>query len=144
MRTNGGLSQNSRLARAAIVLLVAIAQFGCGSSDGIPRVIVNGKVTHAGQAVECGQIRFIPQDVPAPVTIAPVQAGSYRCDHAGGVPVGTHRVEILAWNPQDPQPKGPGEKPRRQLLPAQYNKQSQLVCTIEVHDGPVQKDFALE
>jgi hypothetical protein len=94
--------------------------------------------------VECGQIRFIPQDVPAPVTIAPVEAGDYRCELAGGVPVGTHRVEILAWNPQDPQPKGPGEKPRRQLLPKQYNKQSQLVCTIEVHDGPVQKDFALE
>lgn len=91
-----------------------------------------------------GQIRFVPQrDTLGPVTIEAIKDGQYRCEHAGGVPIGTHRVEILAFHPDDPEPKGPGESPRRQLVPAKFNRYSQLIATIKSDDGEVVQDFAL-
>ena len=132
-------------ARAALVLAVLLPMVsGCGRGDGIERVTMAGSVTFRGQPVAEGQIRFIPKaGTAAPLTIEKVAAGRYATETSGGVPVGKHRVEILAWNPNEPAPSGPGAPPRRQLLPAKYNTQSQLEITLEPGQGQLNKDFDL-
>jgi hypothetical protein len=116
---------------------------GCRQSTGIERVVVQGRVTLNGAPVEDGQIRFIPVEGTAgPVTIAPIIKGRYVCDDKGGVPLGKHRIEILAWDPTAP-PGGRGEPPRPQWAPAKYNEQSELVETIESNGSDLAKNFDL-
>lgn len=71
---------------------------GCGS-DGLHRVVVTGSINLNGAPIDDGQIRFIPEiGTVGPLTVAPIRQGQYRCDVNGGVPMGTHRIEILAWD----------------------------------------------
>lgn len=127
-----------------ILTLTCCLLLGCNYGDGLARAIVRGTVTLDDQPVRDGQIRFVPQgDTLGPVTIEAIKEGQYRCAHSGGVPVGTHRVEILAFHPDDPEPKEPGERSRRQLVPAKFNRESQLTVTISSDDGEVVQDFAL-
>jgi hypothetical protein len=60
------------------------------------------------------------------------------------VPVGQHRVEILAWDPKVPFPTGPGQAAPKQLIPKKYNVDSQLIVTLDDSSNPVVKDFNLE
>jgi hypothetical protein len=130
--------------RAALVALTLLAAAGCGPRDGVTRVPVQGTVKYQGQPVRDGQIRFIPQgDSRGPTTLEAIVDGQYRCDYKGGVPVGTHRVEIYSWDPSVPAPKGPGSPPRPQFLPPEYNDNSTLSLTIEPQKGVVTKDFEL-
>jgi len=124
------------------VLLTTIA--GCGR-DGLHQTIVRGQVTFAGRPVEEGQIRFVPQEGTAgPLSFAEIRQGEYFCDYQGGVPVGSHRVEIVAFDPNDPSPGGPGVPPPEQLLPPQYNRQSQLTLQVTDETSPMTHDFALQ
>ena len=118
---------------------------GCGG-DGIPRGVVSGEVRLGGRPVMEGHIRFIPQtETPGPLTIAAVRDGKYLCDIGGGVPLGKHRVEILAWDPTKvPVITGPGAPARPQLVPAKYNKQSELVVTIDNASEPNVRNFDLK
>ncbi len=126
------------------VVIVAIQLMGCGRSDGLTRVVVNGNVTLGGSPVERGQIRFIPHvDTAGPVTIEEILNGKYSCERTGGVPVGQHRVEILAWDPSVPFPTGPGQVTPKQLAPKKYNEESELVVTLDDSTNPVVKDFDL-
>jgi hypothetical protein len=128
--------------RLACLTLVLVA--GCRGKSGPERVALSGKVTFQGQAVEDGQIRFDPQaGTIAPVTIAPIKNGVYDAVASGGVPVGTHRVEIRAYNPKEPAPKGPGMPPRKQLLPAKYNTATELQITIDSGSRAITKNFDL-
>jgi hypothetical protein len=126
------------------MLALALVSFaGCGKSDGPVRVVVVGAVTLNGQSVEDGQIRYIPIDgTVGPITIAKIVGGQYTCDDKGGVPVGNHRVEILAWDPKAPI-GGRGEPPRPQLAPEKYNEKSELKATIEETGSRVAKNFDL-
>jgi hypothetical protein len=124
--------------------IVAIHFVGCGRTDGLTRVVVNGNVRLGGAPVERGQIRFIPDvDTAGPVTIQEISDGEYSCQRSGGVPVGKHRVEILAWDPSVPFPTGPGQATPKQLVPKKYNEESQLVVTLDDSTNPVVKDFDL-
>jgi len=111
---------------------------GCGG--GIDRVKMSGDVTYAGQPVKVGQIRFTPlPGVEMPLTIALIKDGRYNTSSNGGLPVGSFQVVIFSYHPDDPEPSGPGARPRRQLLPAKYNTRSELKITVEkggeqVHD----------
>ena len=126
---------------AATPLVVIL--IGCG--DGIERVPVSGKVTYLGQPVTDGQIRFIPAPgTEMPLTIEKIKDGRYETKVNGGVPVGTYQVAIRAYNPGDPEPTGPGQPARRQLLPAKYNTRSELSITIESGEGTKSKDFELK
>ena len=136
----------SRECRVAAPLLVMLA---CGATgctdDGLRRVVVGGNVTFGNQAVVDGQIRFVPQEgQSAPITIEPITNGRYRCGHAGGVPVGLYRVEVLAFHPDDPEPTGPGIRARRQLIPSKYNKATQLTIDVSGAVNPMTYDLALE
>ena len=120
------------------------ASMGCRHGNSPLRVVIMGTVNFQGEAVIDGQIRFIPQsNTLGPVSIEPIRGGRYRCDHAGGVPVGKHRVEILAWNPRAAEPIGPGLPPRPQFLPAKYNAHSELFVSIEKTSNPLVRDFNL-
>jgi len=123
----------------------ALLLAGCGPGDGIQRVPATGEVTYGGQPVLEGQIRFIPQaGTTGPVTVEKVVEGRYETETSGGVPVGTHRVEIRAYDPKVPPPQGPGMPPRPQLLPAKYNAQSVLELTVDSDESRLAHDFHLE
>lgn len=130
--------------RTAVIMVLLPASTGCGRGDGIERVVMSGKVTHQGQPVADGEIRFRPAEgTSAPITIERIVNGEYRTTMSGGVPVGSHRVEIRAYNPEDPLPQGPGDPQRRQLLPPQYNSQSTLTITVESGQSRLTQDFEL-
>jgi hypothetical protein len=125
----------------AVSLVFAV---GCRGSSGPERVALSGKVTLEGKPVEDGQIRFVPQaGTVAPVTIAAIKNGAYDTAVSGGVPVGTHRVEIRAYDPKEPAPRGPGSPPRKQLVPAKYNAGTQLEITIQSGVRVLTKNFDL-
>ena len=63
---------------------------------------MSGVVTYKGKPVEKGQIRFIPIGAPGgPVTVDPIEQGKYTTKNTAGVPVGTHRVEILGYDAKE-------------------------------------------
>jgi hypothetical protein len=60
--------------------------------------VVYGTVTVDDQPVDLGQVIFVPiEDTKGPTSYSPIDAGSYRVEGPrGGVPLGTHRVEVVA------------------------------------------------
>ena len=121
---------------------------GCGRS-GPEMVTVSGTVTFEGRPVQEGRIRFRPAEgTRATVTGADIRDGKYTVTNKGGVPVGTHRVEIEALRAR-PGAGGGADIPGapatsvQQYIPARYNKQTELTITIEPGSGAVTKDFAL-
>jgi hypothetical protein len=140
------IAMDLRLRLRAALLLVAPAitlAAGCGGGDGIDRAVVTGQVTLEGKPVVDGEIRFVPfPETNGPVTIELIQNGSYKCEYNGGVPVGKHRVEVLAWDPSVPRSLGKGGPKRPQWVPAKYNTASELIESIESTDA-VTKNFDL-
>jgi hypothetical protein len=128
---------------------------GCGQDRGPQRVVVSGTVNYHGQPVAEGRIRFTPLTSSSlPVSGAFIIDGRYRVDGHGGVPVGTHKVQIEAYTPTDPAmlPDLSGERTRpsaaktglgSQYLPRKFNVDSQLQVTIEPDDRSATKDFDL-
>ena len=125
-----------------LAIVLAMLSTACNSHKA-ERVIVQGAVTLDSTPVGDGQIRFVPIDGTAgPVSIAVIRDGRYRCDDKGGIPVGRHRIEVLAWDPSLPV-GGRGEPSRPQLAPEKYNSESVLVESIEDMGSPLVKDFNL-
>ena len=60
--------------------------------------VVHGTVSVGDQPVELGQVIFVPiEDTKGPTSYSPIDAGNYRVEGPrGGVPLGTHRVEVVA------------------------------------------------
>ena len=129
-------------------MLLAFA-VGCGKSSSLEKAIVSGKVNYQGKPVNEGTIRFVPvKDTQGPAAGASIVDGSFTVTASGGVPVGTHRVEIIGVQaaPAAPGPESPiaemfgGRK--REYIPEQYNRKSTLEVTID--GGEVVKDFDLK
>lgn len=128
---------------AALWMVMTVA--GCGgSSGGIDKVAVGGTVTYQGKPLEDGEIRLVPiKDTKGPACVAIISRGGYAIMARGGVPVGTHRVEIKAYLPipgakpyTAEQADGQwdikaGDLPKRQILPDKYNQQSTLELVVE-------------
>ena len=132
-----------KLSLVGMVCLALIA--GCGKGDGFTRVKVRGEIQHKGEPVMDGQIRFYPESgTSSPVTIEHVMGGKYECKRKGGLPIGTHRVVILSFDPDSPVPKGPQDPPRPQWLPPKYNDHSELTMTVEKQRGWATRDFDLK
>ena len=124
---------------AALGLLVAV--LGCGSGG---RVVVQGKVTYKGQPVNEGQIRFLIDNQPT--AMGQISKGTYKIDHRGGVPVGSGKVEIEAFEDTGKvvftSIDGKKTVEAKQILPAKYNTRSEL--TVETTPGgPNEKNFDL-
>src|SRR5688572_27900289 len=84
-----------------IGVLIVLAS-GCGYRSSLERVHVSGKATYAGKPIDVGQIRFIPiEPTRAPITVENIRDGAYETETSGGVPVGTFRVEIKMFDPEE-------------------------------------------
>jgi hypothetical protein len=126
---------------------------GCGPS-GPERAVLSGTVTYQGQPVKEGVIRFIPiKGTEGPSWGAHIVDGRYKAAGKGGVPVGTHKVEILAYHTK-PRPARSADSPpsgfeldvpppREQYIPEKYNTATVLELTIPPGSGKVIRDFDL-
>ena len=105
----------------------------------------------AGPAAEG---RLYPPPRPgteAPVSVAAIVNRRYTLAAQGGVPVGTHKIEIMAWaNKQQPPPalSQPGGDMFSTaaivlFIPAKYNTKSTLKITVPSGSGRIAKDFDL-
>lgn len=134
-------------AMLATLVLPLVGLFGCGDGGAPKRVIVSGAVTFNGKPVPTGMIRFLPDSSsPVPMGGASIVEGRYRADSRGGVPVGTHRIEIEAFQSKPGTTAGPMVDrggPSVQYLPERYNVKSQMQMTIEPGSGEIIKDFKL-
>lgn len=131
-------------------LLVAVLFGGCQTHQGAERVVVSGKVSYQGEPVAEGRIRFVPMPGSSvPMSGALIQDGRYTVSSHGGVPVGTHKVEIEAYrrsaagpdNEAVPMGKAAGRPP--QYLPPRYNVKTDLQISIPSGSPPITKDFDL-
>ena len=133
---------------ATLVLLVVLVVAGCSGRKGPERVVVSGRIRYQGQALETGNIQFTPiKGTSGPVSGAVIREGQYRADGRGGVPVGTHRVEITAYRIPpgvDLDKIDPDEYPREPIVPPRYNVNSELEFTVESGQRSVTKDFDLQ
>lgn len=138
-----------RLAWRLTVYAFAMAFFGgCGWGSGPERVVVSGTVTYNGKPIPEGLIRFAPiQESSVPVGGATITEGEYRADARGGVPVGTHKVQIQANRLVNPgKPVNPDEELHPglyQYIPEKYNAKTQLEITVPPGSRPITKNFEL-
>jgi hypothetical protein len=152
-RTGGMRRCVSRTLQAFVAVLCALVVFGgCGRDRGPERGVVSGTVAYNGKPVSAGMIRFVPAPTsPAPVSVATIADGKYTVDTHGGVPVGTHKVQIEAFRKigsaaQSAERLPPGARdtiPREQYLPAKFNASTQLEITIPSGSRAMTKDFDL-
>jgi len=152
-RLSTGSSRRLPVPAAICAALLAVSLTGCGR-EGPERVVVSGTVTFGGEPVKEGQIRFFPTtDTQAPVSGAEIADGEYAVRAKGGVPVGTHRIEIVGYRP-DPKYRELAESlppdatelerpPQQQYIPAKYNTQSELEITIPPGSAAITRDFRL-
>ncbi|MEX0613226.1 MAG: hypothetical protein WD738_15810 [Pirellulales bacterium] len=113
-------------------LVTCCGLIGCGSAGTLERAEVRGKAAYAGKPVENGEIRFFPIDgTLGPVSGAPIIDGEYHVTHRGGVPVGSHRVEVEAFRSSQAYPELNAEGGHReQFLPRKYNISSELTAIV--------------
>jgi hypothetical protein len=138
---------SQQVAWLVAALLLVVFAVGCGRRSKLERVLVSGKASYAGQPIEIGQIRFVPfESTRAPITVENIRNGTYNTDSSGGVPVGTHRVEIRMFDSEEYKnaPRVPGSPGLKQLLPAKYNRDSELTFEIPSGSGSIAHDYTLE
>ena len=83
----------------ACVPTLLIALTGCGG-DAISRTPVVGEVLYGDEPIPRGTIRFVPiEGTRGPASAATIEDGKFQFDARGGVPVGTHRVEVTGGKP---------------------------------------------
>jgi len=118
---------------------------GCGKTSTLERVEVRGTAAYSGKPLENGEIRFFPiEGTEGPVSGAPIIDGQYQVTQRGGVPVGTHRVEVEAFRASQAYPELNAEGGHReQFLPAKYNTSSELTVTITGDRSVFNHDFNL-
>ena len=117
---------------------------GCGG-DGIERVGVSGTVSYQGQPVQEGMISFEPQGAGTPAG-AIIKDGKYDATGTGAVPVGRYRVRISAtvedtanWV-KDAMPVAP----KKELLPAKYNRDTELTLEVASGAGEMEQNYDLK
>lgn len=137
------------LARHSILCacwLALLATAGCGYRSGLERVYVSGKASYRQKPIVVGQIRFVPiESTPGPITVELIRDGQFETVTSGGVPVGTHRVEIRMFDPEEYRSASrvPGTAAVKQLLPDKFNRESELTITIESDSDSIERDFLL-
>lgn len=108
--------------------------------------MVSGKATYQGEPIVVGQIRFSP--IPpskGPLTIEQIRDGEFNTSLNGGLPVGTHRVEIKMFRPEEYATMGrsPGSPGPEQLLPDKFNRESELTIDVAPGSEPFEQCFIL-
>lgn len=121
---------------------------GCGPGNPLGRKAVSGKVTLDGQPLAQGNIGFEPLAKGGVTAGDVIAGGSYSIPAAKGLPPGKYRVRINASEvgpagSTDQAPGPTGLMPAKSLIPAKYNKHSELVREV-TETGPNQLDFELK
>jgi hypothetical protein len=136
---------NRFIATAGIAAALTVLA-GC-SGSGLDKVVVHGEVSYNGEPIPNGQIRFTPVDgTKGPVSGGVIKDGLYVAEGMGGVPVGSHRVEIRAYRPAKnavgamTAEGGASE----QYVPGKYNGESILTATVSADNESAPINFALE
>jgi hypothetical protein len=133
-------------------VLVTVLVCGCGGERGPQRVLVSGTVTHNGKPIANGMIRFVPVQTSAvPPSGAFIVDGKYTIDSHGGVPVGTHRIQIEAYRPSQNRsnpgarlpPGGPPAGLPQQYLSEKHNVKTQMEITLDPADRKIEKNIEL-
>ncbi|TWT34749.1 hypothetical protein [Blastopirellula retiformator] len=123
-----------------VVAAATIASVGCGAR-GPEMGDVVGSVTYQGKPLPTGTITFMPETAGVPTAYANIKDdGTYEgyTDEFGkGVPVGKHRVMIMAVKENGP------EAAAVALLPFKYGSDHQSGLTAEVAPGENQVNFDL-
>ncbi len=89
-------SVTNRWVNELAIVLYCLLVAGC-SDHQLNTKIVFGNVSCGGEPVADGYVRFVPiEGTPGPASTGKIVDGKYRIDQRGGVPVGKHRVEIVA------------------------------------------------
>jgi hypothetical protein len=142
---------------AALALLCCGALAGC-QKQSIERAVVHGKISFAGEPMPSGTIRFVPTEgTKTPPGAAQIIDGKYRVEARGGVPVGTHRIEIEAFRALSPEAAAAAETARlqaehphlefpparEQYIPAKYNNETELKITIPPGSGEIEHNIEL-
>jgi hypothetical protein len=141
------------VARTLLGLAIVTALGGCGRDRGPERVVVFGTATHNGKPVPKGTIRFVPlQTSSVPVSGGLIADGVYKIDKDGGVPVGTHKIQIEAYRSIDSPNSNragataqlqPSMMSLRQYIPEKYNFKTTLEVTVPPGSRQITKDFIL-
>lgn len=123
------------------VAALTIAFAGCGARGPEMGAVV-GKITYKGKPVPSGTITFVPETAGLPTGYGQIgQDGTYEGyteEFGKGVPVGKHRIMIMAV-----QDNGP-EAAAVALLPFKYGSDRQSGLTAEVAAGANTVDFELK
>jgi hypothetical protein len=120
---------------------------GCGGvKDAVPRVVVKGTVTKDGSPLADGRITLYPaKGVKGPASGAEIKDGAYKIAAKGGVPVGTHRVEIHEYEVKPNLPGRPAElEIKNNILPDKFNATSKVELTVESGSKEVVQDYDLD
>jgi hypothetical protein len=129
----------------ALLLLLAFVRIYSPRRE-LERVMVSGQASYQGEPIVVGQIRFTP--IPpssGPLTIEQIRDGKFNTLLNGGLPVGTHRVEIKMFRPEEYATMGrsPGSPGPEQLLPEKFNRESELTIKVAPGSDPFDHDFIL-
>lgn len=83
---------------AAVALLLAVT--GCGGTDGLNRVEVQGDVTVNGVPVKAGRVNFVPEGgTHGPASGAPISAGKFAIPAGRGPVPGKYAVRVQIDDP---------------------------------------------
>lgn len=112
-------------------MLVLVALFGCGSSDGLNRQAISGTVTLDGEPLTSGAILFEPASNESGTAVgATIRQGSFAVSRVEGPVPGSYRVRVYASaRKQAPPAKGQTDRTPRPMverLPPHYNARSEL------------------
>jgi hypothetical protein len=129
----------------ALLLLLIVTRTSRSEKE-LERVFVSGKASYQGEPIIVGQIRFSP--IPpskGPLTIEQIRDGKYNTSLNGGLPVGTHRVAITMFRPEEYATMGrsPGSPGPEQLLPEKFNRESELTIKVSPGGEPFEHNFVL-
>lgn len=142
---------------ACLLICLVVGSTGCKKS-GIERTIVYGTVSFAGKPISTGTIYFTPiEGTKTPPGASQIVDGKYRVESRGGVPVGTHKIEVEAFRPlaanspvaieaariAKEHPNLDFPPTREQYIPARYNTASELKITIDADSGTIEHNLDL-
>ena len=134
---------------SGFLFLFCLVCTGCGSSDGLNRKAVSGKVTVDGVAVPNGSVSFEPLSSGGVGSGAVITNGKYSISKADGLPPGKYLVRITGDDGANfgvSAGKMPGDEEmpaKKQLVPANWNSDSKQEIEVK-QDGPATFDFAID
>ncbi|QDU40956.1 hypothetical protein Mal4_53190 [Maioricimonas rarisocia] len=103
---------------------------GCGGSDELQRVSVDGTVTLDGEPLPDGEIVLRPTDEPGAADGGKIEEGSFSFEATPGAKT----VEITAWREipgsHEQLESGESGSSREQYVPQEYNEKTTLTADI--------------